>query len=107
MGDARTRSTRLRAGEHERGSHQRMRFRRGLSESGDAAPMGVADWLSLAAAPVFAIMAMLTAAHGGPADILCSAAHVGSPLSGMTLMDILMSVFHAAPWVRQVSRRWS
>lgn len=52
-------------------------------ESGGAAALGVADWLSLAATPAFAIMALLTAAHGGPADILCSAAHVGSPLSGM------------------------
>ena len=78
------------------------------SESGDAAPMGAADWLSLAAAPVFAIMAMLTATrHGSTADILCSAGHGSSPLSGMTLMYALMSVFHAAPWVRRVSRRWS
>ena len=65
------------------------------------------NYLSPAAAPAFAIMALLTAAHAGPADILCSAAHEGSPLSGMTLMYALMSVFHAAPWVRRVSRRWS
>lgn len=74
----------------------------------DAAPMGAADWLSLAAAPVFAIMALLTAMqHDGTADLLCSAGHGSSPLSGMTLMYGLMSVFHAAPWVRLVSRRWS
>ncbi|UXN58256.1 hypothetical protein [Phyllobacterium zundukense] len=77
-------------------------------ESGDAAPMGAADWLSLAAAPVFAIMALLTATqHGSTADILCSAGHGSSPPSGMTLMYALMSVFHAAPWVRRVCRRWS
>ena len=77
-------------------------------ESGDAAPMGAADWLSLAAAPVFTIMALLTATqHGSTADILCSAGHGSSPLSGMTLMYALMSVFHAAPWVRRVCRRWS
>lgn len=57
------------------------------------------------AAPAFAIMALLTAAHGGPADILCSAAHVGSPLSGMTLMYILMSVFHSAPWLKLIASR--
>jgi len=75
-------------------------------ESGDAAPMGAADWLSLAAAPVFAIMALLTATQrGGPADILCSAAHEGSPLSGMTLMYALMSVFHSAPWLKLLSRQ--
>ena len=49
-------------------------------------------------------MALLTAQHGSPADILCSAAHGSSPLSGMTLMYALMSVFHAAPWVRMISR---
>lgn len=74
-------------------------------ESDDAAPMGVAEWLSLMAAPAFAIMALLTAAHGGPSDILSSAAHEGSPLSGMTLMYVLMSVFHSAPWLRLIASR--
>jgi hypothetical protein len=75
-------------------------------ESGDAAALGAADWLSLAAAPAFAIMALLTAAHGGgPADILCSAAHEGLPLSGMTLMYVLMSIFHSAPWLKLISRQ--
>ncbi|MGK6318004.1 hypothetical protein [Sphingomonas sp. DT-204] len=72
-------------------------------ESVGAAALGAADWLSLAAAPAFAIMALLTAAHGGPADILCSAAHGGSPLSGMTLMYVLMSVFHSAPWLKLIA----
>ena len=55
-----------------------------------------AAWLSLAAAPAFAVMALLTATHGGdPADILCSAAHGSSPLSGMVPMYVLMSVVHA------------
>ena len=77
-------------------------------ENGDAAALGAADWLSLAAAPAFAIMALLTATqHGSTADILCSAGHGSSPLSGMTLMYALMSIFHAAPWVRRVCRRWS
>ena len=71
-------------------------------ENGDAAALGAADWLSLAAAPTFAIMALLTATqHGGPADILCSAVHGASPLSGMTLMYALMSVFqlrHGSDW---------
>ena len=65
-----------------------------------------AAWLSLAAAPAFAIMALLTATYGGgPADILCSAAHDGSPLSGMTLMYALMSVFHSTSWLKLISRR--
>lgn len=74
-------------------------------ESGDATAFGAADWLSLAAAPAFAIMALLTAAHGGPADILCSAGHDGLPLNGMSLMYLLMSVFHSAPWLKLIASR--
>jgi hypothetical protein len=37
--------------------------------------MFAADWLCLAAAPTFAVMALLTAVPGGgPPDMLCSAA---------------------------------
>ena len=78
-----------------------------IRETAGAAALGAADWLSLAAAPAFAIMALLTADHGGPADILCSAAHEGAPLSGMTLMYRLMSVFHAAPWLKLIASRRS
>ena len=53
-----------------------------------------ADWLSLAAAPTFAIMALLTATGGQP-QLLCSAAHLGSPLGGMVPMYLLMSAFHS------------
>jgi hypothetical protein len=67
---------------------------------------GAADCLSLAAAPTFAIMALLTAVlGGGPLDVLCSAAPDASPLSGMVPMYVLMSAFHAAPWLKLVSRR--
>ena len=66
---------------------------------------GAAPWLSLAATPVFAFMALQTAAHGGAADILCSAAQGASPFSGMVPMYLLMSVFHSAPWVK-VARRY-
>jgi len=65
-------------------------------------------WLSLAAAPAFAILALLTAVPvGGPADILCSAAHDASPLSGMVPMYLLMSVFHSAPWLKLIASRRS
>ena len=68
--------------------------------------MGAAAWLGLAAAPVFATMALLTATLGqGPADLLCSAAHGGSPFGGMVPMYALMSVFHAAPWLRLLGAR--
>ena len=66
---------------------------------------GVACWLQLAAAPTFAIMALLTAAlGGGAADLLCATAQDASPLTGMVPMYVLMSAFHAAPWLRLVSR---
>jgi len=57
---------------------------------------GAADWLSLAAAPTFAVMALVTALGGAPLDMLCAA----SPIGGMIPMYVLMSVFHVGPWLR-------
>ena len=72
--------------------------------SGHAAAPGAADWLRLAASPTFAIMALLTSASGGAADMMMrSAAHGVSPLSGMAPMYALMSAFHSAPWLRLIS----
>jgi hypothetical protein len=66
---------------------------------------GAADWLSLAAAPTFTVMALLTAVlGGGPLDMLCSAAEHTSPLSGMIPMYLLMSAFHSPPWLKLISR---
>jgi hypothetical protein len=60
-----------------------------------------AEWMSLAAAPAFAIMAFVTGIQdGGAPGMLCSAAHDASPLSGMVPMYLLMSAFHSAPWLR-------
>jgi hypothetical protein len=74
-------------------------------ENGDAAALGAAGWLSLAAAPTFAIMALLTGVLGGGApDMVCSAMR-GSPLSGMVPMYLLMSAFHSAPWLKLISSR--
>jgi hypothetical protein len=71
------------------------------------AALGMAKWLSLAAAPTFAIMALLTGVlGGGPMDVLCSAGH-GSPLAGMVPMYLLMTAFHSAPWLKLVSNRRS
>jgi uncharacterized membrane protein YeiH len=65
---------------------------------------GAGDWLCLAAAPTFAIMAVLTAVFGGGApDMLCSAAQDASPLSGMAPMYLLMSAFHSAAWLNLIS----
>ena len=64
-----------------------------------------ADWLCLAATPTFAIMALLTALGGGEPDVLCAAMQHASPLSGMTLMYLLMSALHAAPWLKLICGR--
>lgn len=75
---------------------------------GNAAALGAADWLSLAAAPTFAVMALLTGVlGGGPPDMLCLAAQGASPLSGMAPMYLLMSAFHSAPWLKLISGRRS
>jgi hypothetical protein len=71
--------------------------------SGGAAVRRAASGLSLAAAPTFALMALLTGVHGGMPDMLCSAAREASPLGGMVPMYLLMSVFHAAPWLKLIS----
>jgi hypothetical protein len=73
---------------------------------GDAAALGTAGWLGLAAAPTFAVMAVLSGLSGG-ADMMCPAAHGVSVLSGMVPMYVLMSAFHVVPWLKLISRRRS
>lgn len=60
-----------------------------------------ADWLGLAAAPGFAIMALLTTVHdAGPGAMVCGRAQEPLGLGGMVPMYLLMSVVHLAPWLR-------
>jgi hypothetical protein len=75
------------------------------SESGHAGAFRVAEWLGLAAAPTFAIMALLTAQSGGEQDVFCAALQHSSPLGGMVPMYLLMSAFHSAPWLKLISSR--
>ena len=77
--------------------------------NGDHAPaLSVTEWLGFAAAPTFAIMALLTGVSGGDQpDVLCSSAQHASPLNGMVPMYLLMSAFHSAPWLKLISRRRS
>ena len=72
-----------------------------------AAAPGAAGWLGLAAAPTFAVMVLLTYVTSGGADMMCSAGHDASPLSGMVPMYVLMSAFHSTPWLKLISRRRS
>lgn len=55
--------------------------------------------LALAAAPAFAIMALLTALSGVP-DMSCMAARDVPLPGGMVPMYLLMSLFHLSPWLR-------
>jgi hypothetical protein len=76
-----------------------------MSSDETHATLRLVNWLSLAAAPTFAIMALLTGVlGGGPADALCSIAGM-SPLGGMMPMYLLMSAFHLAPWLKLIAGR--
>jgi hypothetical protein len=77
------------------------------ADAANAAARGAAGWLSLAAAPAFATMALLTGVFAGEPDVLCAALHGASPLSGMAPMYMLMSAFHAGPWLRLIIGRRS
>jgi hypothetical protein len=80
----------------------------GQAGNGNARTLGAADVLSLAAAPTFAIMALLTGCLGSTgSDAICSAMQGASLLSGMVPMYLLMSAFHSAPWLKLISRRRS
>jgi hypothetical protein len=88
-------------------AHGGIRGGEAVRDNGNDVAAGAADWLYLAAAPTFAIMALLTGVlGGGPADALCSIAG-GSALGGMMPMYLLMSAFHAAPWLKLIAGRRS
>jgi hypothetical protein len=76
-------------------------------ENRQAVARRATEWLALAAAPTFAVMALLTAGfgNGNTPDLLCSAMHQASPLGGMVPMYLLMSAFHARPWLTLVLGR--
>jgi hypothetical protein len=60
--------------------------------------------LSFAAAPTFAVMALVAAGQdSGVPGLLCAAAHGVSPFAGMGLMYGLMSAFHSPPWLRLIA----
>jgi hypothetical protein len=80
----------------------------GCDHEDAVAAFSIAKWLGLAATPTFAIMALLTGvADGDASSILCAPAHDAIPLSGMTMMYLLMSAFHSAPWLKLISSRRS
>jgi hypothetical protein len=74
----------------------------GRDGDGPAAAPGMAHWLSLAAAPTFATMALLTAVFEG-ADMICAVSPDAWPFGGMVPMYLLMSAFHLPSWLRLMS----
>jgi hypothetical protein len=79
--------------------------RSGATSNGTGATaLGAADWLRLAAAPTFAIMALLTGTLGaGRGGVLCPGGQDAPALGGMLTMYLLMSAFHSAPWLKLIS----
>ncbi len=59
-----------------------------------------AEWISLAATPIFGVLAILSLGNG--ADMLCAQA---SPLGGMAMMYLLMGAVHLAPWLKRFAGR--
>ena len=62
------------------------------------------EWLSLAAAPIFAMALASAAAAGESMDALCGPGS-GWPLDGMVVMYLLMCAFHVAPWLKRLDDR--
>lgn len=82
-----------------------------FAAKGKAAPLpgqavDLAGWLGLAAAPVFALMAWISAV-GSPGMAICSAASPLAPIGDMALMYLLMGFFHLSPWLKLLSHRFA
>ena len=64
----------------------------------------VAAWLGILATPTFAALAVLTHVGKGSAmHMICGID--ASPMAGMDVMYLLMSMFHSAPWLKLVAKR--
>lgn len=75
-----------------------------MASAGGRLAAHAADWLAFAAAPTFAIMALLTAATGST-DMMCMTTPDAFPIGGMVPMYLLMGGFHLTPWLRLVAGR--
>jgi hypothetical protein len=71
-----------------------------------ATARSAADLVCLAAAPTFAVMALLSCLPAGnPHEMICSVMRHAAPLNGMAWMYLLMSAFHTTPWLKLISSR--
>ena len=73
-------------------------------DKGAAVALGMAGWLALVASPTFALMAWIMAGDA-PSIALCSSGLSFLPIDGMTVMYLLMSLFHLSPWLKLASGR--
>ena len=64
----------------------------------------LAGWLGLAATPVFALMAWISAV-GSAEMAICSTASAFMPIDDMALMYLLMGLFHLSPWMKLLAAR--
>lgn len=67
-------------------------------------PHGVTGLLALAASPVCGLMAWITV-NDGVAMAFCGSAPGMASIGSMSVMYLLMSLFHLPPWLRLVSGR--
>ena len=65
-------------------------------------PRSTTSWLALAASPTFALMAWI-AVNDAPSMAFCASGSDFLPLDGMTVMYLLMSLFHLSPWLKLAS----
>lgn len=71
-----------------------------------AAASALGNVLHLTATPVFAMMALLAGLlDAAPTEVLCAPGDGAFSLTGMGPMYVLMSIFHAGPWIRLMSSR--
>ncbi len=59
------------------------------------------DWLMLAAAPLFAVMTLVTVLSPAPEAALLCGGEAG--FGGMAVMYGLMAIVHLAPWLRLIA----
>ncbi len=60
--------------------------------------------LRFMAAPVFATMSVLTALHGSEFAAICAGSESSVIPLGMGTMYVLMSLFHAGPWLELLEK---
>jgi hypothetical protein len=63
-----------------------------------------ARWLTLASSPTFALMALISTINAPPQS-MCATGTFFLPVDGMTMMYLLMTLFHLPPWLKLAGHR--